>query len=453
MIEATFATRRRGRSSTGSRRPGSTSSPRSSGRRRRLVGSRRPARTSSRAAAPTRPAARRRSRCCASRTGSAARSTTCGPSARRSLSRSSPRTSWSRRSSCRCSAPPAPTSFSCSRSSTRRSGSPASSKPLSRSAWSRWSRSTTRASSTRRCGPGRGSSGSTTATCGRSRSTSSAPRGSASTCPDDRLVIAESGVREPATVARWRALGFDGALVGEALVRAADPAAAARAFVAAGAAPTDPANVARRPFVKICGVTDVEGVLAAVAAGADAIGLNVVPGTPRELSLDEAADLARIARGPGRAAAAGRTSSRSPPMPTEGHGRHRGRDRPRRRPAGRRTESVAKARAVGRRTWKVLHVPPAEPADARRRPRPISSRAAGPTSPRGRPDHARRRRRAASGRDRDACGGGRGRRGRPRDAGRPGRWPRPLQRRGRASGDPRGRRRRRLGRGAAACAR
>ena len=52
--------------------------------------------------------------------------------------------------------------------------------------------------------------------------------------PDDRLVIAESGVREPRTVARWRALGLDGALVGEALVRAGDPAAAARAFVAAG---------------------------------------------------------------------------------------------------------------------------------------------------------------------------------------------------------------------------
>ena len=77
--------------------------------------------------------------------------------------------------------------------------------------------------------------------------------------PDDRLVIAESGVREPATVARWRALGFDGALVGEALVRSADPAAAVRAFVTAGAAPDDPANVARRPFVKICGVTDATG--------------------------------------------------------------------------------------------------------------------------------------------------------------------------------------------------
>ena len=114
--------------------------------------------------------------------------------------------------------------------------------------------------------------------------------------PDDRLVIAESGVREPRTVARWRALGFDGALVGEALVRAGDPTAAARAFVAAGAAPDDPANVARRPFVKICGVTDEAGVLAAVAAGADAIGLNVVAGTPRALELAEAAVLARLAR-------------------------------------------------------------------------------------------------------------------------------------------------------------
>ena len=96
--------------------------------------------------------------------------------------------------------------------------------------------------------------------------------------PDDRLVIAESGVREPATVARWRALGFDGALVGEALVRRGDPAAAVRAFVAAGRRPDDPANVARRPFVKICGITDAAGVLAAIAAGADAIGLNVVAG-------------------------------------------------------------------------------------------------------------------------------------------------------------------------------
>ena len=40
--------------------------------------------------------------------------------------------------------------------------------------------------------------------------------------PDDRLVVAESGVREPATVAGWRAVGFDAALIGEALMATGD---------------------------------------------------------------------------------------------------------------------------------------------------------------------------------------------------------------------------------------
>jgi tryptophan synthase beta chain len=179
--------------------------------------------------------------------------------------------------------------------------------------------------------------------------------------PDDRLVVAESGVREPATVARWRALGFDGALVGEALVRSDDPAASARAFVAAGAAPDDPANVARRPMVKICGVTDEGGVLAAIAARANAIGLNLVEGTPRALALDEAAALARLARtagaGDGRPLVVAITADAGPalvaailaavdPDVVQMSG-----DEP--------LEAVA---AVGRRGWKVLHIPAAEPA-------------------------------------------------------------------------------------------
>ncbi len=114
--------------------------------------------------------------------------------------------------------------------------------------------------------------------------------------PDDRLVIAESGVRDPAIVGRWRALGFDGALVGEALMRSTDASAAVRSFVAAGRPPADPANVARRPFVKICGITDLAGALAAVRAGADAIGLNLVAGTPRALTVPDAADLAAVIR-------------------------------------------------------------------------------------------------------------------------------------------------------------
>ena len=48
--------------------------------------------------------------------------------------------------------------------------------------------------------------------------------------------------------------------------------------------------------MKICGVTDEAGVLAAIRAGADAIGLNFAPGTPRELTLDEGAALAALTR-------------------------------------------------------------------------------------------------------------------------------------------------------------
>jgi tryptophan synthase beta chain len=114
--------------------------------------------------------------------------------------------------------------------------------------------------------------------------------------PDDRLVVGESGVREPRTLVAWRAVGVDAALVGEALMRAPEPAAAVRAFVAAGRLPDDVAAADRMPLVKICGVTDDAGVYASLRAGADAIGLNIVPGTPRALTLAEASYLARLVR-------------------------------------------------------------------------------------------------------------------------------------------------------------
>jgi tryptophan synthase beta subunit len=114
--------------------------------------------------------------------------------------------------------------------------------------------------------------------------------------PDDRICIAESGVRDPATIVRWRALGFDAALVGETLMRATDARAAVASFVAAGKQPSDIAAADRTPQVKICGIVDEEGLAAAARAGAEAIGLNVVPGTPRALDPARAAALARTAR-------------------------------------------------------------------------------------------------------------------------------------------------------------
>jgi tryptophan synthase beta chain len=129
--------------------------------------------------------------------------------------------------------------------------------------------------------------------------------------PDDRLVVAESGLRDARTVRRWRALGFDGALVGEDLMRVgSDPAAVearVAAYVSAGsiAAPgVDPAADGRAPFVKICGIRELAGLTAALTAGADAIGFNFVPGTPRALEEGEAAALvaaARSAEAPGNA--------------------------------------------------------------------------------------------------------------------------------------------------------
>mgnify|MGYP001821149874 CR=1 FL=1 len=121
--------------------------------------------------------------------------------------------------------------------------------------------------------------------------------------PDDRIVIAESGVKDAATVRRWRALGFDGALVGEDLMRSgSDPAAVTArvsVLVGAGSVPlpgVEPALDGRAPFVKICGITEPAGLDAAIAAGADAIGLNFVPGTPRALDDAEAAALVASAR-------------------------------------------------------------------------------------------------------------------------------------------------------------
>ena len=51
-------------------------------------------------------------------------------------------------------------------------------------------------------------------------------------------------------------------------------------------------------WVKVCGITRAEDLLAAEQAGADAIGLVLVAGSPRVISFDRAVDLARLAQVP-----------------------------------------------------------------------------------------------------------------------------------------------------------
>jgi indole-3-glycerol phosphate synthase/phosphoribosylanthranilate isomerase len=107
--------------------------------------------------------------------------------------------------------------------------------------------------------------------------------------PATVLRVAESGIRSSADVERLAAAGFDAFLVGESLLRSGDPARALRTLRGEGATE-----------VKVCGVTRVEDLAAAEELGADWIGLNLSPLSPRRLRVREARSLreaSRLAKG------------------------------------------------------------------------------------------------------------------------------------------------------------
>lgn len=87
--------------------------------------------------------------------------------------------------------------------------------------------------------------------------------------PRDRLVVAESGIGGRRDVERLAPYA-DAFLVGSALMRAEDPAEAARA-IAFGR-------------VKICGITNAADLAMAARAGATHAGFVMVPGTPRAVT-------------------------------------------------------------------------------------------------------------------------------------------------------------------------
>lgn len=94
--------------------------------------------------------------------------------------------------------------------------------------------------------------------------------------PAERTLVAESGIATRADVERLAPYA-DAFLVGTTLMRAAWPAAAARALAFGR--------------VKICGITNAEDAEAAVALGASYLGLVMVPGTPRAVTLAQAAGI------------------------------------------------------------------------------------------------------------------------------------------------------------------
>jgi indole-3-glycerol phosphate synthase/phosphoribosylanthranilate isomerase len=98
--------------------------------------------------------------------------------------------------------------------------------------------------------------------------------------PADRIVVSESGIESRADVERL-AGEADAFLVGSSLMRAENPALAARALAYGR--------------VKVCGLTDPEDAALAAASGASFAGLIMVPDTPRALGRVQAEAVAAAA--------------------------------------------------------------------------------------------------------------------------------------------------------------
>ena len=103
--------------------------------------------------------------------------------------------------------------------------------------------------------------------------------------PSGVVRVAESGIHAPADVERLASAGFDAFLVGESLLRSPDPARALRTLRGEGTTE-----------VKVCGVTRAEDLAAAEELGADWIGLNLSPRSPRRVSAEQARVLCGASR-------------------------------------------------------------------------------------------------------------------------------------------------------------
>src|SRR5438874_2549178 len=119
--------------------------------------------------------------------------------------------------------------------------------------------------------------------------------------PRDRIMISESGLRDAESLHRLYSVGFHGFLIGETLMRASDPEAVLRDLIgstrferppigisADRTIPRQDAAAARKmrtlpTQIKICGVTNINNARAAIDLGANLIGLNFYPKSPRHI--------------------------------------------------------------------------------------------------------------------------------------------------------------------------
>ena len=113
---------------------------------------------------------------------------------------------------------------------------------------------------------------------------------------DDVILCALSGITGPEDVRAYVADGVRAVLVGESLMRAADPGAFVRTLI--GREPPSPGHApgARSPLVKVCGIRAPRDALVAAEAGADLIGVVLAPASKRRVNIAEAAAVSAALR-------------------------------------------------------------------------------------------------------------------------------------------------------------
>lgn len=109
--------------------------------------------------------------------------------------------------------------------------------------------------------------------------------------PKATIICALSGISGAKDVEAYQKNGVGAVLVGEALMRAQDTAKFIRELLGA---PEPKPNPAGPLLVKICGTRNAETAAEAIKAGADLIGIILVPGRGRHVSYNDAIAISKV---------------------------------------------------------------------------------------------------------------------------------------------------------------